>query len=140
MHLSFLNASKSFKMIHEDDSQSRSVVITIFARIVCPSVRPVPTFQNLTKQNNSQTTIVIATGGGSVSLAEWIIDGTHVLFLFFWHISIYFRSKSKFPTKLSCYWSTVCTHTSQGPLLPRSVLFCMINGLWRIGKEISEKS
>ena len=43
------------------------------------SVRPsVPTFQNLAKQNNLQAIIVIATGG-NVGLAEWIIDGTHVL-------------------------------------------------------------
>ena len=54
-------------------TQSRPVVIIIFARVVRPY------FHNLTKQNNFQARIVIATGG-TVSLAEWIIDGTHVLF------------------------------------------------------------
>ena len=57
-------------LIHEADPQSRPVL----------SVRPsVPIFQNLTKQNNFQVRIVIATGW-TVGLAEWIIDGTHVLF------------------------------------------------------------
>ena len=32
--------SFSSKLIHEADPQSRSVVITIFARVVCSSVRP----------------------------------------------------------------------------------------------------
>ena len=43
-------------------------------------VRPsaVPTFQKLAKQNNIQAGIAIATGA-TVGLAEWIIDGTHVL-------------------------------------------------------------
>ena len=57
-------------LIHEADPQSRSVV-------VCSS------FQNLTKQNNFQARIVISIGG-TVSVAVWIIDGTHVLsFLFY---------------------------------------------------------
>ena len=47
----------------------------IFARSVCTSV---PTFQNLAKENNFQVRIVIATGG-TVGLAEWIIDGTQCL-------------------------------------------------------------
>ena len=56
-------------LIHVADPQSRSVVITIFARGVCKSV---PTFQNLVSQNNFQ---VNATDGtGTVGLAEWIID------------------------------------------------------------------
>ena len=53
------------------DPQSLLEVITIFAPFVRPSV---PTFQNIAKQSR----IVIATGG-TVGLAEWIIDGTHVL-------------------------------------------------------------
>ena len=41
-------------LIHEADPQSWPVVITIFARVVCPSVRPsVPTFQNFAKQKLS---------------------------------------------------------------------------------------
>ena len=52
-------------LIHQADPQSRPVVITIFARVVCPSI---PTFQNLAKQNNSQVRIVIDTGG-TVGLA-----------------------------------------------------------------------
>ena len=43
-----------------------------YFRTWCPSVRL--HFQNLAKQNNFQ---VIGTGG-TVGLAEWIIDGTHV--------------------------------------------------------------
>ena len=64
-------------LIHEADPQSRSGVITIFARVVCPSVRP--KFSNLAKQNNFQERIVIATGR-TASLAEWIIEGTHVFY------------------------------------------------------------
>ena len=60
-------------LIHEADPQSRPVVITIFTHVVRPYV---PTFQNLTKQNNFQVRIVIATGW-TVGLAEWIIDDTH---------------------------------------------------------------
>ena len=60
------------------DPRSRPAVITIFAGVVFPSVRPsVPTFQNLAKQNNFQVRIVIATGR-TVGLAEWIIYGIHV--------------------------------------------------------------
>ena len=47
-----------------------------YCRKCCLSVSP--SFQNLTKQNNFQMRIVIATGG-TVGLAEWIIDGTQVL-------------------------------------------------------------
>ena len=65
-------------LIHEVNPQSRPVVITIFARVVCPSV---PTFKNLAKQNKFQVRIVIATGE-TVGLASWIINGTHVLFFF----------------------------------------------------------
>ena len=53
-----------------------------YFRTCCPYIRHyvayVPTFQNLAKQNKVQTKIVIATGG-TVGLAEWIIDDTHVL-------------------------------------------------------------
>ena len=40
------------------------------------------TFQNLANQLNIQVRRVITTGG-IVGLAEWIIDGKHVLFFFF---------------------------------------------------------
>ena len=64
-------------LIHEDDPQSRPVVITIFTRVsVLPSVS---TFQNHTNLNNFQAKIVIATDG-NVGLAEWIIDDTCVLY------------------------------------------------------------
>ena len=53
-----------------------TVINTIFARKVCASVL---TFQNLAKQNKFQVKIGI-TSVGTVGLAEWIIDGTHVLF------------------------------------------------------------
>ena len=47
---------ESFLLIHEVDPQSLpAVVITIFARVVCPSLLPsVPTFQNLAKQSPSE--------------------------------------------------------------------------------------
>ena len=67
-------------LFHEADPQSRPVVITIFARFVCTSVRPSPLFkisQNKTKQK-VQARIVIATGG-TLGLGEWIIYVTHVL-------------------------------------------------------------
>ena len=66
-------------MIHEADPQSRPVVIIIFARGVCTSVRP--HILNFANQSNFQAKIVIATGG-TIGLAEWIIDGTHVLLRF----------------------------------------------------------
>ena len=56
------------QLIHEADPQSRLVVITIFVHGVCIS----PLFKRI---------IVIATGG-NVGQAEWIIDGTLVLFLY----------------------------------------------------------
>ena len=58
---------------------------------VRPSFRPsVPTFQNLAKQNKVQARIVIATGG-TVGLAEWIIDDTHVLFFIFSRLFLAFN-------------------------------------------------
>ena len=65
----------SHMLIHEAYLQSRPVVNTIFTRGVRPSV---PTFQNnLAMQNNFQLRIVMATGG-TVGLAEGIIDDTCV--------------------------------------------------------------
>ena len=53
-----------------------------FFRTWCLSVlTSVPTFQNFAKRNNFQVRIVIATGG-TVGLAEWIIDDSYVLFFF----------------------------------------------------------
>ena len=64
-------------LIHEANPQSRPVVITIFACVVCTSVIPsVSTFQY-----EVQARIVIATGV-NVGLAEWIIDSTRVLCIF----------------------------------------------------------
>ena len=66
-------------------AQSRPVMITISAHVVCafihPSVCPssVRTFQNFAKQNKFQ----LIASGGTVSLAEWIIDCTHILFYLF---------------------------------------------------------
>ena len=57
----------------------------------CLSVNPfVIFFQNLAKQNNIQVRIGIATGG-TVGLAEWIIDGTHVLYFLFLSLKYYNR-------------------------------------------------
>ena len=53
------------------------------------SVRPFPLFK--ISQNNFEARIVIATGG-TVSLAEWIIDGTHVLF-YVWRLKTVIGSK-----------------------------------------------
>ena len=61
-------------LFHESDPQSQPVVITIFARVVCPSVRPLFKIS----QNQVQVRIVITTGG-TVGLARWIIADTHVL-------------------------------------------------------------
>ena len=60
-------------LIHEADPKSLPVVVTIFTRGVCSFV---PTFQILANQNNVQ----VSATGGTVGLAEWIIDGTHFLF------------------------------------------------------------
>ena len=38
----------------------------------------IPTFENLTKENKFQVRIVITTSR-TMGLAEWTIDGTHVL-------------------------------------------------------------
>ena len=68
-------------LIHQADPQSRPVVITILVLYVLsvrPSLRPFVTFQNR-KTNKVQERKVIA-AGVNASLAEWIIDGTHVLF------------------------------------------------------------
>ena len=60
--------------------------------------RSVPTFQNPAKQNKFHVRVVTATGG-TVGLAEWIIDGTHVLFQFFYQkvytLSSFFSSSCK---------------------------------------------
>ena len=65
-------------LIHETDPQLRPASITIFPRVVCPSVRPSPLFKT-SQTNIFQARIMIATGG-TVGLAEWIIDGIHVLY------------------------------------------------------------
>ena len=75
--------SNGFVLIHEAGPQSRPIVITIFARGVCTSVRlssvrPSPLFKIAQNKNKFQVRIVIATGG-TVGLAVWIIDDTSVL-------------------------------------------------------------
>ena len=54
-----------------------TVTAGIFARVVCPSVVR-SHFSKSRKQSNFPGRIVIATGG-TVGLAEWITDDTHVL-------------------------------------------------------------
>ena len=76
------------------DPRGRPTVMAVsdhYFRTCCLSV---PTFQNLTKQNNCQSRIVFATGE-TVGLAEWIIDGTHVLYLI------------AFPVKKQCHSNQV---------------------------------
>ena len=59
--------TRNFVFLAYFDPRGRpTVVISVF------------TFQNLVKQNNFQVRIMIATGG-TVFLAEWIIDDTHFL-------------------------------------------------------------
>ena len=71
-----------------------SVVITIFAHVVCTFVLPsVPT-----KQNNFEERIVIATGG-TVGLFKWIIDGP----FFSLYISL---SSPSFDLYCCYFWST----------------------------------
>ena len=61
-------------LILEDDPQSRLVVITIFTRVV----RTSPLLKISQNKTVHQVKIVIATGG-TVGLAEWIIDNTCLL-------------------------------------------------------------
>ena len=69
------------------DPRGRPTVTAVsdhYFRTCCLYVRPsVRTFQNLAKQNKFQARTVIATGG-TVGLAEWIIDDTHFLFFLYW--------------------------------------------------------
>ena len=62
-------------MIHEAESQLRPGVITIFTCGVCTSVLRLRDSKYLAKQSKFQVRILIATGG-TVGLAEWIIDYT----------------------------------------------------------------
>ena len=84
---SFMNARKTVFSIYLCISQSVYIdprgrpTVTAgsdhYFRTCCLSVRPSPLFKNHAKQNNFEARIVIATGG-TVSLAEWIIDGTNM--------------------------------------------------------------
>ena len=56
-------------------------MIIVFAHVVRP---PVPTFQNLAKQNNFQAKTMFTTDE-TLGLAEWIIDDTCILLLFLCH-------------------------------------------------------
>ena len=58
-------------LIHEADPQSQPVVITIFACVVCPSVRPFPLFKiSQNKQLSSENSDLT---GGTIGLSEWIV-------------------------------------------------------------------
>ena len=61
-------------LIHEDDPQSRPVVIIVFAHVVRPSVRPSVRL-HFSKQNKFQAKTMFAPGE-TAGLAEWIIDDT----------------------------------------------------------------
>ena len=88
----------------------QSLVITIFARVVRPSIRPyihmsVPAFQSLAKRNKVLVGIVIATGG-TVGLAEWIIPNLLYFLAFFtlfqfsllpWKIGFFVFATKKWP-------------------------------------------
>ena len=67
-------------LIHVADPQSTPVVITIFALVVCTSIHPYvrPSIRQSQLFKISQYKTDVAPGG-TVGLAEWIIDDTHVL-------------------------------------------------------------
>ena len=64
-------------LIYLADPQSRPVVIIVFAHVVRPSV---PTFPNLAKQNKFLAKTMFTTGE-TVGLAEWIIDDSYLVFV-----------------------------------------------------------
>ena len=75
-----------FKLIHEADPQSRPEgKWSPFSHVVSvrPSVQPsvLPHVSKSHKTNKFQVKIAI-TAGGTVGLAEWIINGTHALYYF----------------------------------------------------------
>ena len=53
-------------LIHEDDLQSRPVVITIFALSVCTSVRPFSYFSKFRETNQLSSENSVITTGGTV--------------------------------------------------------------------------
>ena len=66
-------------------------------RTWCLYFRPSTLFQNLSKQNKFQGSIVI-TSGGTMDLTEWIIDGTQVLSFLYSEVKLkatYFSSPSQ---------------------------------------------
>ena len=79
------------------DPLGRSLVmpelITIFTHVV-PSVRPSPTFQNLSIENKLQVRIVIAIGG-ILCLAEWIIGDTCLVSIKFIHLCVLTETNKK---------------------------------------------
>ena len=88
MHICQISVEMSFKLccarIHAKinfavDPLGRP---TVFAHVVRTSV---PTFQNLGKQNKATT---MFDTGETVGLAEWIIDDTCLVFLYFVELSI----------------------------------------------------
>ena len=67
-------SSHVFKLIHSADSQSRPVVIIIFAHVVRAYVRPY-VHPHFSKQNKFQGKTIFTTAE-TVGLAEWIMDDT----------------------------------------------------------------
>ena len=70
-------------LIHSANPKSRPVGIIVFAYVIRTSV---PTFQNLGKQTKFQAKAMFTTGG-TVGLAEWIIDDIRLVFIFVRDIS-----------------------------------------------------
>ena len=64
-----------YLLIHSADPSVTPVVIIAFTHIVRPSVA---NFQNIAKQNKCRVKIMNATGG-TMGLAEWIIDDTSLV-------------------------------------------------------------
>ena len=69
--------SNSIKTLFIFDPRGRPTITAGSDHHTCLYLRTC-TFQNLAKQTHLRVKIVIATGG-AVGLAEWIIEGTHVL-------------------------------------------------------------
>ena len=109
--------------IHSADPQSRPVAITIFSHAVRPSVWPY--VQNIVKQNKHRVKIMTVTGG-TVSLAERIIDDTHVLFFFIFNNSRQYWSKS-FLKMSRCDFDKYDKNNCSSKTLPTPLLcICLI--------------
>ena len=70
------------KRFHFDDPLGRPTLPAGSDHYFRTCFRPsasVPTFQNIAKQNKCRLKIMIAISGGTVGLAEWIIDDTYLI-------------------------------------------------------------